>query len=314
MQSSKVSVLMSVYNERDEWLRMSIESILDQTYTDFEFIIVNDNPTDERIRHILSGYAEKDSRIRIVENECNKGLVYSLNHGLKYAQGEYVARMDADEFAHADRLSTQLGFIQQGNYDITSAVIDFMDEESCVFKKGDNTWLDDLESKKMLKYINCIPHSSWLIKAEAYKQLNGYRYINAAEDYDFLLRAAVSGLHIGLYGNALQDSRIRIQGISKQNALRQFIVSCYMVDNMDRLSDISPEDIEEYVSSRLNEKDITAYEKVVENKHPSRKANVFRKAAHVLYSLLISKYAYRYFSNALHVRHIKKKCRRQAEK
>ncbi len=101
-----VSVLMSTYN-RSEALPNAIESILDQTYTDFEFIIINDgssDDTDAQIKH----YAEKDPRIVYLKNEENKGLIYSLNRGLDVARGKYVVRMDDDDKSVPFRLERQV--------------------------------------------------------------------------------------------------------------------------------------------------------------------------------------------------------------
>lgn len=107
----KISVLMSVYNEPIDWMRQAIESILNQTYKDFEFIIVNDNPEREENQFVLNEYTNKDSRIIILCNEHNIGLTKSLNRGLAVANGEYVARMDADDISLPERLAKQLEFM-----------------------------------------------------------------------------------------------------------------------------------------------------------------------------------------------------------
>ncbi len=108
----KISVIMSVYKEPIEWLRQSINSILGQTYSDFEFIIICDNPNYEEGIALLKNYANKDSRIKILSNEINIGLTKSLNRGLDIAQGDYIARMDADDISFPDRFAFQLGFME----------------------------------------------------------------------------------------------------------------------------------------------------------------------------------------------------------
>lgn len=107
----KISVIMSVYKEPVEWMCQSIDSILDQTFGDFEFIIINDNPSRDDNHCILRQYAEKDSRIVIISNLENIGLTKSLNKGLDIAKGEYIARMDADDISMPDRLEKQLLFM-----------------------------------------------------------------------------------------------------------------------------------------------------------------------------------------------------------
>ena len=95
----KISVIMSVYSERVDWIRKSIDSILNQTYSDFEFIIVNDKPDKEENAQLLEEYAARDSRIKVLTNEENIGLTKSLNKAFALAEGEFIARMDADDMA-----------------------------------------------------------------------------------------------------------------------------------------------------------------------------------------------------------------------
>lgn len=114
----KLAVLMPVFNGNDKHLRLSIESILSQTFADYEFVIVNDGSSEE-ISSILSEYAELDRRILLVENKKNLGIVDSLNNGLKKINTVFVARHDADDIADPDRLRIQLEFMEQ-NPDITA--------------------------------------------------------------------------------------------------------------------------------------------------------------------------------------------------
>lgn len=103
----KVSVLMAVYNG-EKYLREAMDSILGQTFTDFEFIIVDDGSTD-RSYHIVSSYG--DGRIRVVRNPANLGLISSLNKGIEHCRGEYIARMDCDDRSLPERLSKQVAFM-----------------------------------------------------------------------------------------------------------------------------------------------------------------------------------------------------------
>jgi len=103
-----VSVVMSVYNG-EKHLREAIDSILNQTITDYEFIIINDGSTDDTLK-IIKSY--KDPRIVLISRK-NKGLVASLNEGIKKARGKYIARQDADDISLLSRLEKQLGIIQQ---------------------------------------------------------------------------------------------------------------------------------------------------------------------------------------------------------
>jgi len=113
-----ISVLLCTYNEPLKYLKLSIESILSQTYTNIQLIIVNDNPKRADMADLLAAYAREDSRIKYIVNPSNIGLVSSLNAGLKDAIGEYIARMDADDIATKDRLEKQLEFLQVKSYDM----------------------------------------------------------------------------------------------------------------------------------------------------------------------------------------------------
>ncbi len=106
---------MSVYNEDISFLKESIESILCQTYKNFEFIIVCDNPSNERIVNQLKEYARSDNRIIVHLNSQNIGLTKSLNVGLRICKGKYVARMDADDVALPNRLLRQVEFLEKNN-------------------------------------------------------------------------------------------------------------------------------------------------------------------------------------------------------
>lgn len=107
-----ISVLMSVYKEPLKWVEESINSILNQTFSDFEFIIVNDNPASVDLCKFLYDYSQKDKRIKIISNHKNIGLTKSLNIGLKLCKGKYIARMDADDISMPTRFEKQVKFME----------------------------------------------------------------------------------------------------------------------------------------------------------------------------------------------------------
>lgn len=106
----EVSVIMSVFNTKEKYLRQAIESILNQSFKDYEFIIFNDC-SDEKTAQILRQY--KDQRIRLIENEENKGLTKNLNAGLNIAKGKYIARMDSDDISLHHRLKIQYSYMER---------------------------------------------------------------------------------------------------------------------------------------------------------------------------------------------------------
>lgn len=113
MSPPLVSVVMSVYNE-ENYLKETIDSILNQTFSDFEFIIVNDGSTDGTVR-LLNKYKEVDKRIKTISNQENIGIAGSTNRGIKYAAGKYIAIIDAGDLAHPQRLEMQANFLESHN-------------------------------------------------------------------------------------------------------------------------------------------------------------------------------------------------------
>ena len=111
MTSPLVSVVLSAFND-ENFLRSSIESILNQSYEDFEFIIVNDGSTDGS-QAIIESY--DDNRIKLVRNSENIFLAASLNKGIRLSKGKYIARMDSDDIAHPDRFSKQVEFLESNS-------------------------------------------------------------------------------------------------------------------------------------------------------------------------------------------------------
>lgn len=106
-----VSVVMPVYNA-EAFLAQATESILQQTLTDFEFIIIDDASTDSSL-DIINAYAQQDTRIRVYQSGVNQGVTKTLNHGLALAQGKYIARMDADDISLAKRFEKQVKYLEQ---------------------------------------------------------------------------------------------------------------------------------------------------------------------------------------------------------
>lgn len=179
LENQKVSVLMPVYNA-EMFLAESISSILNQTFTNFELIIIDDGSTDNSLSIIKSF---NDDRIKLVTLEKNKGIVAALNIGIEMAKGIYLARMDADDIAFTDKLEKQVKFLEQ-NIDIGCIGTDFL-------------WYDDPTEKSWIKYyeiedikisllFGCpICHPTIMIRLSILKFFNlrySYNYPHA-EDY-----------------------------------------------------------------------------------------------------------------------------------
>jgi len=186
MKSSKISVVMAVYNGMP-YLEEAVKSVLSQTYNNLEFIIVDDASTDGTAKYLKS---LKDKRIKIITNSKNLGLATSLNKALKVANGEYIARMDADDISMSNRLKTQMKYlILNPKIDICGTWAILIDEEGKTIGKVHKP-SQDKEIKKMNKWIPGLIHPTWFGKKLMFEKLNGYdpKY-DMVEDYDFLIRA-----------------------------------------------------------------------------------------------------------------------------
>lgn len=227
-----ISVIMSTYNETEQQLSASIRSILHQSYANLEFIIVNDNPNNGDLRAILAKYAQEDSRIVLVENPQNIGLVNSLNRAISYTHGRYIARMDADDIATVNRLSRQLSYLKNNELDFVGGQIHFIDEESNSLKYTMKIPTLHDQIRRGMRWGGCIPHPTWLLKREVYEVLGGYRQIPHCEDYDFILRALKVGFRVGNVPFVVLNYRIRTTGISVSNSLEQNLIRNYLAANM----------------------------------------------------------------------------------
>lgn len=222
-----ISVIMSTYNEQEDWLRKSVESILEQTYTNLEFIIVIDNPQNESMIRVLEEYAHKDSRIRIIKNSQNMGLVLSLNRALQQVSGGLVARMDADDISYSNRLEQEYYFMQEHHVDFVMGTVDYIDEYENVDTNTFEKQYIGEDFNRILKTGNVSAHPTWLLKKEIYQELGGYREIDGCEDFDFLLRAVQKGYRCARMSQHILCYRMRRSGISRSKAMEQFVRMSY---------------------------------------------------------------------------------------
>ena len=114
----KISVLMSVYND-EKTLERSIESILKQTFKNFELLINDDSSTDDSFK-IIKNFSNIDNRIKFFQNENNTGLTKSLNKLIRQSSGEFIARQDSDDTSHIERFQKQINVIESGKFDIVT--------------------------------------------------------------------------------------------------------------------------------------------------------------------------------------------------
>jgi len=186
----KISVLMPVYNG-EKYLKEAIESVLHQTFSDFEFLILDDGSTDKSAE-IIQSYA--DSRIVFLQNEKNLGIVKTLNHGLDAARGEFVARMDADDVSLSERLKTQLQFLEaHGEFVLCGSAVEVVDEKSDILRTY-VPFLDDATLRMALALHNNFTHGAVMMRKDAVMQVGKYsEQAYLVEDYDLWIRLSRVG-------------------------------------------------------------------------------------------------------------------------
>lgn len=183
----RVNVVMSVYND-EHYLRQAMESILNQTFRDFEFIIINDGSTD-RTPKILRNF--DDDRIILVENPHRIGLAQSLNKGLRMARGKYIARMDADDVSHPMRLDLQVQFLDaHPEIALLGTAFAVKDQATGKIREIRHPTTGGA-IREFLCEDNPFCHGSVMARLECMLGVGGYRPEFAlSQDYDLFLRVA----------------------------------------------------------------------------------------------------------------------------
>ena len=212
----KVNIIMSVYNG-DKYLREAIDSILNQTFTDFEFIIINDGSTDQT-KEILESYT--DPRIRLFHQE-NMGLTKSLNKGLRLAEGEYISRQDADDISEPERIEQEVKFLDDNpQVALVGTHVSFIDKQGKEFD-GWKPPCGHEEIRKKLMKGNCFCHGSVMIRRECLSAIGVYREVfKHTQDYDLWLRLSerykVANLNKVLYRFRRHPKAISREKLSEQ--------------------------------------------------------------------------------------------------
>lgn len=221
-----ISVILPLYNEPEILAKQAIDSILTQTYSKLEIILLLDNPDNDILKNILSEYGKKDKRIIVAINEKNKGLPETLNKGIDIATGDFIARMDGDDISTADRLEKQLAYMQtHPQTDLLGSDAFAINEEGKLIGEY-HKLATDYSQKMMLRHISInLIHPTWFGKSKLFKQCK-YRNFTHCEDYDFMIRAYALGYHFHNLREKLFYVRIQqtsLRSVSRKYAYEQYI-------------------------------------------------------------------------------------------
>ncbi len=223
-----ITVFMAVYNG-SAYLRESIDSILNQTFKDFELLIINDGSTDNSV-DIINSY--NDPRIRFLNNSKNEGLVYTRNRGIDEASGEYFAILDCDDIAPLNRLELQYDFMEsKRSYAMCGG------HSIYINSKGEPTGykltlpLENLNAHML--FLNVFVNSTLMIRTSVIKELGGYKNYAPAEDFELSLRIAEK-YKVANLDEVLVKYRIHQNNISSIQTEKMVDSECRILEIMHR--------------------------------------------------------------------------------
>lgn len=220
----EISIIMSVYNG-EKYLKYSIESILNQTYKNFEFIIIDDASTDSTLS-IIRKYMKKDIKIVLIQNRKNIGLAASLNRGINIAKGKYIARQDADDISHYERLEKQFIYLDKNHQiDILGTYNNYIDINSCYIEDKK----DYPNEKEHITYLFCgkaiFAHGTAMMRSTLFLELGGYNEnFYYAQDAELWCRCLKSKKEINILPEILYSFRLTINdNFLKKEFTRKYV-------------------------------------------------------------------------------------------
>jgi len=267
---------MSVYNS-EEFIGEAIKSILNQTYKNFEFIIINDGSTDNSLK-IVKKYLKKDKRIVLIDCKANLGLTKSLNKGLKIARGDYIARQDADDVSLPERFEIQYDYLKNNKdvFLIGTGAIKINPDGSIIGVH--KAIINSEELKKALEKSNVIYHPTIMFKNENYLYREKFRY---SQDYDFYLLLLSKGKILANIQENLVKYRVDPKSISSSKRAQQYAFEKYAAEfyrerkrvGKDMYNSFKPKEILNSDEENSTDKFFLKYEIIINFKH-----NDFKKS------------------------------------
>jgi len=212
---------MSAYNEKESYLKEAVKSILNQTFGNFEFIIINDGSDRPYLQEMFSQFEKQDERIKVYNNNINLGLTASLNKALALAKGKYIARIDSDDIADSHRLGKQLEFMENNpSHALCGSWSYFIDQNGKIIGEKKSP-IDYEKIKKRLVLFNFFTHSSLFFQRDIAISMGGYsEYLKKAQDYDFILKISAK-YPIAIIPEFLCSNRLHPESISSKSKKAQ---------------------------------------------------------------------------------------------
>ena len=214
-QIPKISVVMAI-NRMDDYVSKAVNSILNQSFINFEFIIVI-NGDKKKLKYYFDNLKNKDKRLRIYESEIQQ-LQFNLNYAIELAEADIIARMDSDDIAEANRLEEQYNYLKKNNLDLLGSDFYYIDENDHILRKKTPRVRKNEEIRKKLRYHCVFCHPTIMFRKEILLDVGGYCFGSISEDWDLFLRLSRnSKLRFGIIDSKLLKYRIHNKQMSKQN-------------------------------------------------------------------------------------------------
>lgn len=252
-----LSVLMPAFREDEAIFTTALNSVLSQTFTDFELVLIVDDPYNFDLIKLIKHYAQKDSRIIVIVNSENVGLANSLNRAISFARGKYCCRMDSDDIAYPNRFERQIAEIENNDLDLVGSKVDVIGDNGEFLYSSTVIPCSPCAVARGLHWNNCVPHPTWMGKREVFEC--GYRNIDLCEDYDFLIRAVLAGFRIGNCNEALMSYRMTAQSISRSNLYKQYLSQVYLSKCYRKKKIADESSLRNWVESRYSIKNANSY-------------------------------------------------------
>ncbi len=250
---------MNAYREPENILRETIESILNQTYRNFELLISLDDPENQQLEKVIQEYASRDSRIRFFKNEVNLGQGPTKNRAFAQARGEYIAISDGDDVSLPDRFEKQLKFLEDHSLDLIGGVMEMIDEQGNPIYSISSVPGSDRKVKKTLGYGLSLPHPTCFGRKEVFLNIGGYRPVPLSEDYDLILRAALKGYRLGNIQEPVLKYRLTSGSVSRSNLYDQYLYMKILSSSYRKGKSLPLDEINDYVKKRSDKKKAARY-------------------------------------------------------
>ena len=228
-----VSVILPVYNGAGT-LAVAVQSILHGQFENFELLCIDDGSEDDSAA-IIRRFAATDSRVRLIAR-LHEGIVGALNAGISVARGEYIARMDADDWSHPRRLALQTAFLREHPaVDVVSCLVSPLADE-CLSEGTQRyfAWVNASRAHEQIVrdlYVECpIPHPTAMLQRRTLAAVGGYRRFDGPEDYDLWLRLCENGARFAKIPQELLLWRVRPESLSRTSSRyrrRKFLLRKY---------------------------------------------------------------------------------------